>query len=124
MPNTNYKDVAKRFLVDAVHNQFKDAIHKEWHPTDEQIQGVIKAQARNNMPLHSLLDECYRIDEKTKNLIDSGFSVFNGKAYFKNQEDALDYINDAGHNFDNWGEVRWAVHERKIDNCHYAEWSK
>ena len=66
MPNTNYKEVAKRFLVDAVHNQFKDAIHKEWHPTDEQIQGVIKAQARNNMPLHSLLMSATELTKRPK----------------------------------------------------------
>lgn len=124
MPNTNYKEVAKRFLFDAVHNQFTDAIHDYWQPTDEQLESVINAQERTKLPLHLLLKECYQIDNKTIALIDKGFVVFGGEAYFESEENALDYVNANNHNYASWAEVHKASQNGDIAKCYYADWSK
>ncbi|MBO6225743.1 MAG: hypothetical protein J6N72_09905, partial [Psychrobacter sp.] len=72
----------------------------------------------------SFLNVCYRIDSKTTALIDKGFVVFDGEAYFESEEHALEFINSCGHHYTMWHEVSKAAKKGVIKNCYYKDWSQ
>ena len=125
MSATAIKPITKDELAELVINEY--GLDSDWSPTDEEVALAIKTQQlksnsscvpEGSMSYEDVVSELFRVDTKTKRLMQSGFIIFDGEAYFAEEADAVEYLNANGFEC-----THFAVSEDgELDETYFTDW--
>lgn len=73
--------------------------------------------AMNDKYSKGIIESCFRVDTKTRRLISQGFVVFDNKAVFLSESDALDYLRANGFDCKNFNVAHNAGEAGTIEAC-------
>lgn len=119
MSDTNTVVINKQLIQDIFLDTGIMNKPREWQITNEEYTTVLevflnKGVAVEEDAIEKAVSKYFRVDSKSNRIMTEGFYVMNGKAYFINEEDALEYLNNNGfpctkfsdaHNAGEWGEI-------------------
>ncbi len=94
-----------------------------WTVTDEDLV-LIKKYYKGGVKLKNLISDCFRLDSKTQRLIVEGWIIFDGDAYFFNEDDAVAYLNNLGFKGDNMQQIYAGSDGKYLDSdeTYWTEW--
>lgn len=124
--NTYMLELLKALLEDMFKNVHGDDCGSAWAMHDDDLSivtNVLRARrATTSEKAENAIGEFMRIDSKTKRVITEGFLIWGGVAYFKEEVDAVEYLNTNGFACTAFNEAYEAAEAGEMDECFHTDW--
>ena len=119
-------ELLKALLEDMFKNVHGSDCDDKWVLHDEDLTAVTNIltarRATTAEKAEDAIGEFFRIDSKTKRVITEGFFIWGGEAYFKEEADAVEYLNANGFECTTFEEAYNAAEAGKMDECFHTDW--